>query len=335
MKKINLITVLIFISSIVNSQNSKDLFHGMWILDIDVDNNTVGWLDVNTKNGFLDASLLWRWGSVDKVSNVYFIDENNLVVTQTRERTVYKKGKKEFTHAITEIFNFNRKGDQLEGILIVPDRNGMGIKTTKFKGRKLPDVPNTPDLSKIKYGKALSLFNGKDLKGWKLINPEQVNGFMVLNGILVNNPIQIKGKKVSYGNIHTTQKFKDFNLKLDINVPKHSNSGIYLNGMYEIQVSDSYGKELDSHNMGALYSRITPSQSAEKPAGEWQTMDITLYKRHLTVILNGKTIINNQPVFGPTGGAIQSDIFKPGPIYIQGDHGKISYKNITLTPIVE
>ena len=335
MKKYNLFAILILITFIANSQNSKDNFYGMWILDIDVDNNTVGWLDVNTKNGFLDSSLLWRWGSVDKVSNVYFIDENNLVVTQTRERTVYKEGNKEFTHAITEIYNFKRKGDQLEGILIVPERNGMGIKTTKFKGWKLSDVPNTPDLSKIKYGKTQSLFNGKDLKGWELIDPKQVNGFKVANGVLVNNPVQIKGKKVHYGNIRTVQKFKDFNLKLDVNVPKHSNSGIYLRGMYEIQVFDSYGKELDSHNMGALYSRITPSQSAEKPAGEWQTMDITLYKRHLTVILNGKTIINNQPVFGPTGGAIQSDVFKSGPIYIQGDHGKISYKNIMLTPIVE
>ena len=105
--------------------------------------------------------------------------------------------------------------------------------------------------------------------------------------------------------------------------------------MYEIQVVDSYKKELDPHNMGAVYSRITPVVAAEKPAGEWQTLDITLYKRHATVILNGVKIIDNQPVYGPTGGAVQSDVFAPGPIYLQGDHGNVSYRNIVLTPIVK
>ena len=120
-----------------------------------------------------------------------------------------------------------------------------------------------------------------------------------------------------------------------MNVPEHSNSGIYLRGMYEIQVADTYGKELDSHNMGGLYSRITPVVAAEKPAGEWQSLDITLCDRHVTVNLNGKTIIENQPVYGPTGGAIIADVFKPGPIYLQGDHGKVSYSNIILTPIIK
>jgi hypothetical protein len=128
--------------------------------------------------------------------------------------------------------------------------------------------------------------------------------------------------------------YEDFNLKIEVNVPAHSNSGVYLRGIYEVQVVDSYGKELDSHNMGGLYSRITPLLAAEKPAGEWQKMDITLYKRHLTVVLNGKTIIDNQPVKGVTGGALTSDEFIPGPIYLQGDHGKVSYRNIVITPVV-
>jgi hypothetical protein len=85
--------------------------------------------------------------------------------------------------------------------------------------------------------------------------------------------------------------------------------------------------------MGGLYSRISPSESAEKPAGEWQQMDITLVDRHVTVILNGTKIIDNQPVKGITGGAITANEFVPGPIYLQGDHGKVSYRNIVLTPV--
>jgi hypothetical protein len=87
--------------------------------------------------------------------------------------------------------------------------------------------------------------------------------------------------------------------------------------------------------MGALYSRIVPLVAAEKPAGEWQEMDITLYKRHLTIVLNGEKIIDNQPVKGVTGGAMTADEFIPGPIYLQGDHGKISYRKIILTPILD
>jgi hypothetical protein len=87
--------------------------------------------------------------------------------------------------------------------------------------------------------------------------------------------------------------------------------------------------------MGALYSRLTPVLNAEKPAGEWQTLDITLCDRHLTVVLNDKTIIDNQPVYGPTGEALTSDVFAPGPIYLQGNHGKVSYRNMVLTPIIK
>ncbi|EPR67741.1 3-keto-disaccharide hydrolase [Cyclobacterium qasimii] len=170
---------------------------------------------------------------------------------------------------------------------------------------------------------------------WLGIDESQTkNGFKVVNGILVNDPVQPEnGKHISYGNIRTNQEFEDFNLKLEVNVPKGNNSGVYLRGIYEIQVVDSYGNDLDSHNMGALYSRIEPSQAAEKPAGEWQTMDITLVDRHVTVILNGKKIIDNQPAWGPTGGAMSADVLSSGPIYLQGDHGNVSYRNIVLTPV--
>jgi len=207
------------------------------------------------------------------------------------------------------------------------------------KYAKQKNVPNPADMlintsrePKLTNG-FTSLYNGKNLDGWKLIDPNNKNGFIVENGVLINKPVQEAGHHVRYGNIRTEQEFEDFNLKLEVKVPSGDNSGIYLRGMYEIQVFDSYGKELDPHNMGALYSRITPAVAAEKPAGEWQSLDITLWDRHLTIILNGKTIIDNQPVYGPTGGAISADVFAPGPIYLQGDHGTVYYRNMVLRPI--
>ena len=157
-----------------------------------------------------------------------------------------------------------------------------------------------------------------------------------MNGTLVNDPVQTEGAPhISYGNLRTEKTFEDFNLKLEVNIPTGSNSGVYLRGIYEIQVMDSYKRELNPHNMGGVYSRITPTVAAEKPAGQWQSMEMILCNRHITVILNGIKIIDNQPVHGPTGGAMSSDVFAPGPIYLQGDHGKVAYRNIVLTPILK
>lgn len=306
--------------------NHKDFF-GMWTLEIE--NGSVGWLGVDDSKGYLDAELLWKGGSVTPVSYVYFMDENTLIVTRSRE--IRKDDARK--HTMVQTYKIKREGDKLEGVFIQPEGDGMGVRKETFKGWRLPEFGEAPDLSKVKYGKPVILFDGKNLDSWKMINSRSANGFKVVDGVMVNDPVPVEGKRVHYGNLRTKKEFEDFKLTLEVNIPAHSNSGVYLRGMYEIQVLDSYGKELDSHNMGGLYSRITPSEAAEKPAGEWQTMEMILCERHVTVILNGKTIIDNQPAFGPTGGAMIADVFKPGPIYLQGDHGKVSYRNIVLTPI--
>ncbi|MDD4108363.1 MAG: DUF1080 domain-containing protein [Prolixibacteraceae bacterium] len=326
-----LISVFIISASASMAQDPVKDFSGMWTIEID--GGAVGWIEVHDRNGFVDADLLWRGGSVLPVSNIYFSDKNTMVVTRTGE--VVRKGNdgQERKHIVTQLYTFKKSENKLKGELTEPSRDGRSVTTTGFTAMKLPDVPGAPDLSKVRYGDPVMLFNGKDISNWRLTNPDRTNGFKVINGVLVNDPVQKEGRRVSYGNLRTNQEFEDFNLTLEVNVPSGSNSGVYLRGMYEIQVLDSYGKELDSHNMGALYSRITPAVAAEKPAGEWQSMDITLCKRHLTVRLNGITIIDNKPVSGPTGGAIIADVFKPGPIFLQGDHGKVSYRNIVLRPV--
>jgi hypothetical protein len=328
MNRIGILLLTFFISVFfVKAQNVKKDFFGMWTIEID--DGSVGWLNVNDNKGFLDADLLWQGGSVLPVSNVYFVDDKTLVVTRTYD----VKQSNERKLILTQTFTFERAGDNLTGALTEPTRDGMGIAVKKFKGWRLADPGSAPDLSKVKYGTPIQLFNGKDLTGWRLINSNQTNGFKVENGVLVNNPVTTNGSHGNFGNLRTDRVFDDFKLTLEVNVPEGSNSGVYLRGMYEIQVIDSYGKELDMHNMGALYSRITPSVAAEKKAGEWQTMEMILCDRHLTVVLNGKTIIDNKPVYGPTGGAMQADVLKSGPIYLQGDHGKVLYRNIVLTPI--
>ncbi len=319
----------------VSVAETADPYISRWALTIP--GGGPGWLGIAKKDGRLVADLLWGGGSVvrvdrdvDRTDNIFEIER----IRKIRRRNA--KGKVIKTDTIKEKILARFSADTMKLTHIRPKRNGKGQSRNDFTGKRIPDLPPKPDLSKTKYGEQIVLFDGTDMKKWKLVNPKRKNGWSIENGVLVNNPVQPEGKRhISYGNLRTVGEFEDFNLKLEVKVPEKGNSGIYLRGIYEVQISDSYGKPLDSHHMGAIYSRIKPAVNAEKAAGQWQTMDITLVDRHVTVVLNGKTIIDNQPLLGCTGGALWSDEFKPGPIYLQGDHTAVSYRNIVLTPVVK
>jgi len=131
----------------------------------------------------------------------------------------------------------------------------------------------------------------------------------------------------------TEQTFQDLKLHVEFNVDAKSNSGVYLRGRYEIQILDNPDAKMaaDSHGCGALYSRVAPKLDATKPAGEWQTYDITFVGRQLQVVLNGKEVLNTV-VEGITGGALDPFEGGPGPLMLQGDHGKVKFRNIVVTP---
>ena len=112
-------------------------------------------------------------------------------------------------------------------------------------------------------------------------------------------------------------------------------SGGFRRGRHEIQIADSFGGPPDWGGCGALYSRIAPNVNACKKHDEWQTLDLVFVGNYLTVIHNGQVIINNEEVRGITGGALDSRESEPGPIYLQGDHGAISYRKITIWPLAE
>ncbi|MDH5399721.1 MAG: DUF1080 domain-containing protein [Cyclobacteriaceae bacterium] len=316
------ITLSLLLNNPIHAASDADPFLGRWALHLP---GGAGWLEVKQESDHLDASILWYGGSVVPVSSVY-VHQGKLYINRVRSAEFGDR-----TLQIVAQLEIEVNGDQLIGKLINPKKDGSGAGTTLFHGNKIADLPAKPNLANISYAKPVKLFNGKDLTGWEVMGTNQ-NGWKVEKGILINDPAN---HDIRYANIKTTEKYEDFNLTLQVNIPEGSNSGVYLRGIYEVQVVDSYGKEVDSHNMGALYSRVTPASANEKKAGEWQEMDITLYKRHLTVKLNGKTIIDNHPVYGVTGGAMTADEFSPGPIYLQGDHGKVLYKDMVLKPIID
>jgi hypothetical protein len=208
------------------------------------------------------------------------------------------------------------------------DGDLLSGETTDEKGQRLTwTARRAPDLKRAQpptWGEPIELFNGKDLSGWKPRSAEQKNGWTVQDGLLVN---------AKPGNdLVSERKFRDFRLHAEFRYPKGSNSGIYLRGRYEVQIEDNYSQEPDSHKIGGVYGFLTPCLNVAKKPGEWQTMDVTFVGRVVTVVFNGERVIDRQTIPGITGGALDSDEGAPGPIMLQGDHGPIDFRKVTLTP---
>jgi hypothetical protein len=212
------------------------------------------------------------------------------------------------------VFDAAVTGDTLEGALVTP-----AGERHRVVGRRAPSLRRAGPPS---WGEAVPLFNGKDLAGWTAFGGTSQWSFE--NGVLKNAR--------SGANLVTTSKYDDFKLHLEVNCPKGSNSGIYLRGRYEVQVEDAIDPEPKSTDLGGVYGFLVPNENASAGAGNWQTFDITLVGRRVTVVLNGKTIIGDQTIPGITGGALDSDEGAPGPIYLQGDHGAVAYRNLRITP---
>jgi len=209
-------------------------------------------------------------------------------------------------------FEFSLEDDKLTGYKML-DGNKLqftGVRAPSLE-RKEPPV----------WGNPVNLLTD-NMDHW--IIPEN-NKFVMEEGVMVN--------KEKGGNLVSTQKFDDFKLSVEFRYPAGSNSGIYLRGRHELQIEDSDGRA-DDVSIGGIYGFIAPSVNAAKEPGEWQTYEVTLVGRHVTVVLNGVEVISNRPIPGITGGSLNSNEGEPGPIMIQGDHGPIEFRKFVVTPSV-
>jgi len=286
---------------IYQRQNQKaDGILGRWDLTVQSANATYpSWLEVTQEQGKLTGRSVGRTGSSHPVESIGFAD-----------------GQLTFTSWEKQVFKGRLVGNRLEGTVEMTS----GRQNT-WTGVRAPEI-KTP--TKPQWGQPIQLFNGRDLQGWKQRDGKS-GCWGVTDGAMSNTPPCV--------DIITEQKFKDFKLHLEFNIVEKSNSGVYLRGRHEVQIQDDFGKPTDNRSMGGLYGFITPTVNAAKKADEWQTYDITLLGRQVTIVLNGQTIIDKQEIPGITGGALDSDEAAPGPLMLQGDHGKVSFRNIVLTPV--
>lgn len=204
-------------------------------------------------------------------------------------------------------------GDRLSGTITL-----AGGQPEKWDGVRAPSLRRSEEPT---WGTPIRLLQATGLDGWHAMG---ANEWAVEGGVLKN--------RKSGGNLVTDQTFTDFKLHLEFRYPEGSNSGVYLRGRYEVQIADLPSAEPEPGILGAVYGFISPSENASRKAGEWQSYDITLVGRMVTVVLNDKRVICNQAIPGITGAALDSDEGKPGPLLLQGDHGPIEFRNIVLTP---
>lgn len=278
---------------------------GRWDITIDKDGKPApAWLEVKLSGySTLVGYFVAPSGSARPVAKVNF-----------------DQGK--FSFAIPPQWEKGTDDLQIEGSLSGASLAGTVViegKKYSWKGVKAPYLKRT---APVVWGKPVALFNGKNLNGWKALGENQ---WLVKDGVLTSPH--------SGANLVSEQKFKDFKLHVEFKYPKGSNSGVYLRGRYEVQIEDS---PKDAHPASVLFAGIygflTPNEMVAKGPDQWQTYDITLVGRLVTVVANGKTVISNQEIPGITGGALDSHEGEPGPLYFQGDHGPISFRKIVITP---
>ena len=304
--------VLLFVVTITKansnrfSKNGDPSIEGRWDMTIDMGGKEVpSWFEVSHSGVHtLVGQFVGASGSSRPVSKVNF---SNTKLSFTLPPQWEQESNDISVEGVL-------KGETLTGTIVGSDGKShtwSAVRAPSLR-RQAPPV----------WGKQIKLFSGTDLKGWHAMGENQ---WIAKSGVL--------SSPHSGANLITDKTFTDFKLHIEFKYPAGSNSGVYLRGRYEVQVADSKGLEPLKDQLGAIYGFISPSEMVAKAAGEWQTYDITLVGRMVTVVANGITIICNQEIPGITGGALDSKEGEPGPLLIQGDHGAIEYRNIMITPI--
>ncbi|MDH5321533.1 MAG: DUF1080 domain-containing protein [Gammaproteobacteria bacterium] len=284
-----------------------DAVLGRWDLTVEgPDGSYPSWLEVRLRTEWqLMADLVGQFGSTRHAAAVAY-DDGTLTV---RAPPQYEAGEDDL------LFTGRLEDGALAGRVRMADGT-----TLAWRGVRAPSL-GRGEISA--WADPVSLI-GEGIDGWRLRDEQHDGCWKVTGGILAAT--------MPCADLISEAEFTDFRLRLEFRYPAGSNSGVYLRGRYEVQVQDDFGKALDPLRLGGIYGFIAPAVDAAKPAGAWQTCDILIVGRRVTVALNGTVIIRDHEIPGITGGALDSDEGAPGPLMLQGDHGPIEFRNIVITP---
>lgn len=286
-------------------------FLGRWDLTVKApDREYPGWIEITLKDGQLHGLMVGQWNHAEPV----------VQISVTGGTLSFISPQDEWDRKDNMPFEGKLAGGRLSGTTKGPDGSAW-----TWAGERAPSLKRTGQPT---WGKPIELFNGKDLTGWHESKTIAGKSWTVANGLLTtpgNGPELINDKK-----------FRDFKLHVEFNCGPSSNSGVYLRGRYEVQIETNSVQEPPSHHTGGVYGFIDPNPEQPRASDTWQTFDITLVGRTITLVHNAKLVIDHKEIPGITGGALDSHEGEPGPVYLQGsEDGHVLFRKVTLTPAVE
>jgi hypothetical protein len=267
------------------------------------------WLDIRQEQGKLRVRMVGRWGHARWLPQASIVDGHLRFVSP----------KEEEGRADDMVFDAVRVGDQLQGTTRGPDG-----ATWTWRAERAPALAAAKE---PQWGTPVSLFDGKDLGAWTPLDAA-AKPWRVADGTLVSPG--------GGTDLRSIAKYGDFKLHLEFNCAPGANSGVYLRGRYELQVENDRQPEAPNMRTAGIYGYLAPAVPAPRTPGVWQSYDVTLVGRYVTVALNGKTVIDHKEIPGITGGALDSREGEDGPLVLQGgEAGQVAYRNIVITPAVK
>ena len=299
--------------------NEDEQFNGRWDIKTSEERSRAWWLEIeNAGTPALQGKFITAFsGDLNGIEEIS-IKNGTLRFGWTRQEHP-SPGAELVVRKL--VYTAKLVNGKLQGAFEVEGSN----QPLEWTGVRAPMIKDTDD-GTWQEGMPIELFNGENMTGWVSWDGREPVGWSVKDGALASTG---RGQ-----DIVTQQKFWNFKLHVQFRLAQHSNSGVALRNRYEVQILDDYGRPPNAHSAGALYSRIAPSENASKPANEWETYDIRLVGRQVTVVFNGKKVIEKGVIDGLTAMAHDADEGEPGGIALQGDHGPVEFRKITITSLM-
>lgn len=299
LRSVGIVALTLSLLPVLHAQTSP--FVGRWDFNITQSNGKQAavWLGIKEKGSDLDIWYQPTGGHVFQVPD-YKVSGSHLTLNMEHDTSI----------------ELDAKDGKLVG---TQQHAGQGIELI---GLPAPALKGHEPKA---WTKPVKLFDGKDLSGWTPIGDTANSHWVVQGGDLLNEK---RG-----ANLKSNEKFTDFKVHFEVNCPDDANSGFYLRGRYELQLEyEKAGTEPPERAMGAIYGRLAPSPMLPRKPGEWESFDVTLVGRTVTVVRDGTLTIDHKEIDGITGGALDANEGEPGSFYIQGDHtGGLKFRNITVS----
>jgi len=312
------------------ASTGEDQFNGRWDITVKGENTPrAWWLEVsgagseNVKGKFVGAP----GGQIDDIHTLSIYDSELRFTLDKHYRQVPNQNQHPSPRdprSSTQKGLYYARLDQgkLKGTFEVEGDPGTYLE---WIGVRAPAIADKDD-GTWKRGEGVNLFDGKDMAGWSMIGPSHIP-WSVKQGMATAGP--------GAADIVTDRKFWNFVLHVEFRLGVGGTSGIGLRGRYEVQIADDIGRPPSVFSNGAVYGRIAPVINASRDPGEWQTFDIRLVGRQVTVSVNGVRVIDRQTIEGLTPIAIDANEGDPGPILLQGDHGTVEFRKVVLYPLTK